>query len=77
MRRAGLGPGTQKKRHAFLVPLHSVMAAARLSALERGGDLDAAQALPTAAQDSLDAVVAGAQPARQLQVWHCEVARGQ
>lgn len=59
------------------MPLCSVPAAARLSALERGGDLDAAQALPTAAQDALDSVVATAQPARQLQVRHCEVAHGQ
>lgn len=48
----------------MLVPLHSVVAAARLSALERGSNLDAAQALPTTAQDTLDAVVACAQPAR-------------
>lgn len=54
-----------------------MVAAARLSALERDSDLEAAQALPTAAQHTLDAVVAGAQPARQLQVRHCEVARGQ
>lgn len=56
------------------MPFHSMVAAARLSALERGGNLDAAQALPTAAQDALDAVVACAQPARKLQVRHCEVA---
>lgn len=59
------------------MPLHSVVAAARLSALERDSHLEAAQALPTAAQDTLDAVVASAQPARQLQVRHCEVAHGQ
>lgn len=59
------------------MPLHSVVAAAGLSALERDGNLDTAQALPLAAQDTLDTVVAGAQPARQLQVRHCEVARGQ
>lgn len=59
------------------MPLHSVVAAARLFALERDGYLDAAQALPTTAQDTLDAVVACAQPAWQLQVRHCEVACGQ
>lgn len=59
------------------MPLHSGMVAARLSALERGGNLDAAQALPTTAQNTLDSVVACAQPARKLQVRQCEVAHGQ
>lgn len=42
------------------MPFHSMVAAAWLFALERGGNLDAGQALSTAAQDALDAVVARA-----------------
>lgn len=53
------------------------MAAATLFALERCRDLDTAQTLPTTAQDALDAVVPGAEPAGKLQVRHCEISLGQ
>lgn len=50
---------------------------ATLFALDGGGDLDAGQMLPTAAQDALDAVVATAEPAGQLQVRHSELTHWQ
>lgn len=57
--------------------LHSAMATATLSALERSRDLDTGQVILIRAQDALDAVAPGAEPAWQVQVRHCEATCGQ
>lgn len=69
-----LANARQKKGNILLIPLHSAVAErATLSALQRGSDPEAAQALPAAAEDRLDAVVPGAEPAGHLQLGQGEV----
>lgn len=68
----------QKKRDIFLIPLHSAVAGATtLFALQRGKDLDTAQTFPITAEDALDAVGPGAEPAGQLHLGQGELGPGQ
>lgn len=75
-RESGLDLGKGKTEEGGSLPgppSFCCVAGATLFALQRGRDLDTAQTLPVAAEDRLDAVVAGAEPAGHLQLGQGEI----